>query len=292
MTSHIRKAVIPAAGIGTRLLSATKEMPKEMLPIFARGSKGSLMLKPVLQLIFEQLYEVGFREFCFIVGRGKRAIEDHFSIDTSFLSELRARGKGHLAHELERFYDKVSNSTIIFINQPEPKGFGDAILRAKPFTSDEAFLVHAGDDLVLSSQCSHLRRLLDVFKTYKPSVALLIEEVADPRAYGVVTVEELRRETAGIYRIIDIVEKPAKPPSNLAVIAIYVLTPVIYDALKHTKPDATGEIQLTDAIRALVVRGELIVAVKLRHDERRIDVGTPRGYWKALCETMKFVRGR
>ena len=285
----MRKAVLPAAGLGTRLLTATKETPKEMLPIFARGVGGSLVLKPMLQAIFEQLYNVGFREFCFIVGRGKRAIEDHFNKDSGFLSFLRARGKGHLASELESFYAKISDSVIVFINQPEPRGFGDAVLRARPFTSDEPFLVHAGDDLVLSRENSHIRRLADVFLRRRADAVFLIEEVEDPSAYGVVSVDDLG---GGLYRVLDIVEKPARPPSNLATIAIYVFSPAIYDAIERTEPDETGEIQLTDAIRSLVHEGRPVYALRLGEGEKRVDIGTPEGYWRALSETLAFSTSR
>ena len=281
----LRKAVVPAAGLGTRLLTATKEMPKEMLPIFSRGAGGSLVLKPMLQAIFEQLYDAGFREFCFIVGRGKRAIEDHFNKDSGFLTFLRARGKGHLASELEDFYAKIDDSVIIFINQPEPRGFGDAVLRARPFTSDEPFLVHAGDDLVLSEENSHIKRLVSAFSTRRADAVFFIEEVENPSAYGVVSVEPLGE---GLYKVLDIVEKPERPPSNLATIAIYVFSPAIYDAIRRTKPDKTGEIQLTDAIRLLVREGRPIYALELLEGERRVDIGTPEGYWRALSETLSF----
>ena len=281
----LRKAVVPAAGLGTRLLTATKEMPKEMLPIFSRGVGGSLVLKPMLQAIFEQLYDAGFREFCFIVGRGKRAIEDHFNKDSGFLTFLRARGKGHLASELEDFYAKIDDSVIIFINQPEPRGFGDAVLRARPFTSDEPFLVHAGDDLVLSEENSHIKRLVSAFSTRRADAVFFIEEVENPSAYGVVSVEPLGE---GLYKVLDIVEKPERPPSNLATIAIYVFSPAIYDAIRRTEPDKTGEIQLTDAIRLLVREGRPIYALELLEGERRVDIGTPEGYWRALSETLSF----
>jgi len=283
---ELRKAVIPAAGLGTRLLTATKEMPKEMLPIFSRGAGGSLVLKPMLQAIFEQLYEVGFREFCFIVGRGKRAIEDHFNKDSGFLSMLRARGKGHLASELEGFYEKIDDSIIVFINQPEPRGFGDAVLRAKPFTGDEPFLVHAGDDLVLSQGASHIERLTDAFDALGPDAILLVEEVGDPRPYGVVLAREVGN---GVLEVLDVVEKPAVPPSNLAVVAIYVFSPSIYNAIERTEPDDDGEVQLTDAIRLLLAERRLILAVRLKGTERRIDIGTPEGYWRALHEASSWA---
>ncbi|MEM5866902.1 MAG: sugar phosphate nucleotidyltransferase, partial [Candidatus Aenigmatarchaeota archaeon] len=126
----IRKAVIPAAGLGTRLLPMTKETPKEMLPIVVNRDNGTVCLKPMLQAVFEQLYSEGFREFAFIVGRGKRAIEDYFSPDYNFVEYLKRKNKNQSALELEEFYEKIKNSTIVFVNQPAPSGFGDAVHRA------------------------------------------------------------------------------------------------------------------------------------------------------------------
>ena len=141
---RLEKVVITAAGLGTRLLPMSKEMPKEMLPIFVRGVNG-LALKPLLQALFEQLYSFGFRDFCFVVGRGKRSIEDHFTPDRGFVKLLRDRGKSALARELESFYEMVENSRILFVNQPEPKGFGHAVLMARPFVGDGLFVVYACD---------------------------------------------------------------------------------------------------------------------------------------------------
>ncbi|MEM2294189.1 MAG: hypothetical protein QXX41_13030, partial [Nitrososphaerota archaeon] len=121
-----------AAGLGTRLLLATKEMPKEMLPLFSSGRNVDLLLKPVLQLIFEQLYDLGFREFCFVVGRGKRSIEDHFTPDYNYIELLKGKNKVNLVKNLEEFYQKVEKSIIFWVNQPEPRGFGHAVLMAEP----------------------------------------------------------------------------------------------------------------------------------------------------------------
>ena len=154
----LKKAVIPAAGLGTRLLPITKELPKEMLPIVALMKNGQPCLKPMLQAIFEQLYEVGFREFAFIVGRGKRAIEDHFSPDEDFIRYLKNKNKKDIAQELQEFYNKINDSNLVFINQPKPKGFGDAVARASLFTGNEKFLMQAGDDLIISKNSNHLKR--------------------------------------------------------------------------------------------------------------------------------------
>jgi len=154
--------VIPAAGMGTRLLSVTKEQPKEMLPVFAKAMNGDLCLKPIVQLIFEQLYSVGFRDFCFIVGREKRAIEDHFTPDLSFISKLDSKGLDSTTGELQAFYKMIDDSTLVWINQPAPRGFGDAVLKAKGFAGNDRFLVHAGDSYFISKNAEHLRRLVRI----------------------------------------------------------------------------------------------------------------------------------
>ncbi|MFQ6115854.1 MAG: sugar phosphate nucleotidyltransferase, partial [bacterium] len=182
----IKKAVIPAAGSGTRLLPATKEMPKGMLPIFTLGQNGEVCLIPTLQAVFEQLYDTGFREFCFIVGRGKRTIEDHFTPDWGFVEDLNGKNKAKLACRLEGFYEKVNSSTIVFVNQPRPKGFGDAVLRARAFTDNEDFLVHASDDLILSEHDDYLKKLIAVFEEYTADAVLLVERVEDLKGYGVI----------------------------------------------------------------------------------------------------------
>lgn len=279
----LRKAVIPAAGLGTRLLSVTKEMPKEMLPVFSRGAGGSLRLKPMLQVIFESLYEFGLREFCFIVDRGKRAVEGHFTPDFSFSVFLKDKNKHDVALELIKFYEKIANSSLVFINQPDPRGFGDAVYRAKAFTLNESFLVHAGDDIILAENNSHLRRLVDLFEEMHADAAFLVEKVEDPRKYGVITGVEVE---PGIYKVTGIVEKPKEPPSNIAIVAVYVFSDKIYWNIEKVKPDEGGEIQLTDAIRNLILEGGTVYATELLSNEKRIDVGTPMSYWEALRKTF------
>ena len=274
----IKKAVIPAAGLGTRLLPITKELPKEMLPVFFRKNN-KLGLRPMLQAVFEQIYDVGFREFGFIVGRGKRAIEDHFTFDQSFVEQLKNRHKTELANGLQEFYTKLNNSTIMFMNQPVPKGFGDAIHKAKPFTGNDPFLMHAGDDLIFSEKNSHLQRLIDTFENYAADAAFFVEEVADPRKYGVIVGNEIKPD---LYSVKQVIEKPEKPPSNLAVIALYIFKPNIYDAIEEIKPDKRGEIQLSDALQLLLDRGCNLYAIKLGHNEKRIDIGTPENYLNTL----------
>jgi len=287
---HIRKAVVTAAGLGTRLLPNTKEIPKEMLPVFDLDPNGSICLKPVIHKVFETLYEAGIREFCFIVGRGKRAIEDYFTPDPLFLHMVRRRGLERRALALERFYNMILNSKIYFINQPEPRGFGDAVLTAEGFVGEEPFVLHAGDDVVLSRGNDHVKRLLRVYEEYGGDVALISEKVEDPRMYGVIVPRPIKGRD-DVVEIADIVEKPEKPPSNFAVIGIYVLSPKIFDALRRTEPDMKGELQLTDGIRRVLKEGGNGYALLLKSGEKRLDVGTPHSYYRAITESYEYYSG-
>jgi len=277
----VRKAVIPVAGLGTRLLSVTKEQPKEMLPVFTKDSNRALCLKPLVQLIFEQLYSFGLRNFCFIVGRAKRAIEDHFTPDYQFIKSLNDMGKSGQAVKLESFYRMVETSTIVWVNQPEPKGFGDAVLQARTFIGDEPFLVAAGDTYIISKD--FIERMINVFSNRNPLAVLLLQKVSNPRDYGV-AVTDGRRVT-------HVIEKPDKPPSDLAIMPFYIFKPIIFQKLSEVKPGVGGEIQLTDAIERLIEVGE-VEAVKLRAGELRLDIGAPETYWMALKKSYEYsIRG-
>jgi UTP--glucose-1-phosphate uridylyltransferase len=283
----IKKAIIPAAGLGTRLLPATKEQPKEMLPILASNSNGKICLKPFLQLVFEQLYDQGFREICFVVGREKRSIEDHFTVDEDFIDYLRSRNKTEYSNTLSDFYGKLRNSTVVFCNQPQPLGFADAVYRARSFSGDEDFLVHAGDDLVLSKR-NLLRRLLSVSTDHKADAAFFVQKVKDARKYGVIVGDEIEK---GIYRVKQIIEKPSKPPSELAVIAIYYFTPRIYRAIELVKPGLNNEIQLTDAIQILVSQNRPVFALELGAQDKRMEIGDPASYKEAFSAKIGSAWG-
>ncbi|RLG03970.1 MAG: hypothetical protein DRN54_01980 [Thaumarchaeota archaeon] len=281
----VRKAVITAAGLGTRLLPTTKEIPKEMLPIFTRGACGELLLKPLIQLIFEQLFDVGIRDFFFIVGRGKRAIEDHFTIDSGFLELLREKGKDCYADELESFYRKIDESNIVFLNQPEPKGFGDAVLRARNLI-DETFMVHAGDTYIVSEDLEHIKLLFHAHERWDASATLLVMEVANPRPYGVVG-GELAEEN--VLRVGRLEEKPEEPWSKLAILPLYVFETEIFDVLAETPLGKGGELQLTDGIAGLLKRGGRVMAVKLPEGAPRLDIGNPEGLWEAMETSYKLT---
>ncbi|MCW4054904.1 MAG: sugar phosphate nucleotidyltransferase [Candidatus Bathyarchaeota archaeon] len=284
----IRRVVITAAGIGTRLLTVTKEQPKEMLPLFAQNPNHlGLNLKPLLQIVFEQLYGCGFRDFCFIIGRGKRVIEDHFTIDLSFVKQLSDKGKYNLKLPLELFYKKLSDSLIVWINQPEPKGFGHAVLMAKPYVKEETFLVHAGDTYIFSTNNNKpVERLIKTHTENKSDATLLLKEIENPKKYGVAEI----KETNGVIAVEKVTEKPENPQTNLAVMPVYVFNHTIIAALEKTPPGLGGEIQLTDAIQQLINEGFKVNAVKMRKNETRLDVGTPETYWHAITTSYKRSR--
>jgi UTP--glucose-1-phosphate uridylyltransferase len=280
----IRKVVIPAAGLGTRLFPATKEQPKEMLPIFSTTSNGSVSVKPVVQMVFEQLHDAGLREFCYIVGRGKRGIEDHFTPDPNCIRTLEGMGKNGQAKDLEDFYEKLKTSTILWVNQPEPKGFGNAVLMAQPFVQNEHCLVHAGDSFIISKNMDYIKKLLDAYERFKADVAFIVLEIENPRQYGIIEGDEV---ASGIFKVKTAVEKPEKPPTNLAIMAMYVFHPVIFKALEATQPGKKGEVQLTDAIQKLIDWGLRVYAVKLDKSYAHLDVGSPERYWDALALSYK-----
>lgn len=286
---RISKVVIPAAGIGTRLLSATKEQPKEMLPIFAGSSSGELAVKPIAQVIFEQLYDAGFREFYFIVGRSKRALEDHFTPDFEFVRSLERKGKTSQASELELFYRKLESSTVAWVNQPSPLGFGHAVLLAKNFVGGEHFLVHAGDTVIFSENNRHLTELLKHHSANKNYCTLLVREVDDPRQFGVIEGEP-DKERDGLMRITGIEEKPAKPKTNLAIMPVYLFDPIIFKALENTPAGKGGEIQLTDGIKKVMEWGLQLAASRISSADLWVDVGTPETYWEAQSGTYSKFR--
>jgi len=281
----IRKAVITTAGEGTRMLPATKEQPKEMLPLFARNKNGNVCLKPLLQIVFEQLYNVGVTDFCFITGRGKRSIEEHFTQDYPYLEGLRRRGKIELADELERFYQMLDRANIIWKYQPVPRGFGDAVALSEPFVQGDAFLVCAGDTYIQSRDDNHLKRLISAFEKYNPAAIFLTVGVEDPRMYGVV--EGDVTDDAMNIKVKKVLEKPEEPPSNLAILPVYIFKSLIFRALEKTGYGKGDEKQLTDGIEKLIEWGFEVYAIKLNADDKRLDIGTPKFYAEALYLSAK-----
>jgi len=288
----VLKAVILTAGLGTRLLPATKETPKVLLPIFALGKNKKPCIKPVSQMVFEQLYNMGFREFCFVVSnRVRRAIKNHFTPDRDFIRYLKETNKPEQADEMQQFYSKVNNSTIVFTNQPKPRGTGDAVRRVKNFTGNESFLLHMGDDLILSKdENSHLKRLMKVFREHNADAAFLATRVKDPTIYGVIAGKQV---SEGLHEVKTIVYQPKIPPSNISDVTAYMLKPNIYPEIKKVKPiEKSGEVSLIPAMQSLIDRGGKVFAVELRRGEKRIDIGNTDMYWKALKTTREFYVGQ
>jgi UTP--glucose-1-phosphate uridylyltransferase len=251
-----------------------------MLPIFSMNTDGNMLVKPVVQMVFEQVYDAGLREFCYVVGRGKRGIEDHFTPDPNCIRTLEGMGKNGQATDLEGFYEKLETSTIMWVNQPEPKGFGNAVLMAKPFVQNEHCLVHAGDSFIISKNMDYIKKLLAAYERFKADAAFIVLDIKNPRQYGIIEGDEV---DTGIFKVKTAVEKPEKPPTNLAIIAMYVFHPVIFKALEATPPGRKGEVQLTDAIQKLIDWGLSVYAVKLDKNYAHLDVGSPERYWDALA---------
>jgi UTP--glucose-1-phosphate uridylyltransferase len=277
----LKKAVIAAAGLGTRLLSFTKEQPKEMLPIYTSDSQGRLSLKPIIQLIFEQVYDFGIRDFCFVVGRGKRAIEDHFTPDYHY-QHLLGDKNGHIL-DLENFYKKLKKSTIFWVNQSPNIGFGHAVLQAEPYITDDEFFVFAGDTLIVSRGSQHLRRLVSCYENEVADAAFLTQRVSDPENYGIVFGVESQQKV----HVNRVVEKPLRPESNLAIMPIYIFKKQIFKFLRNVRPDHRNEIQLTDAIQSTVTKGK-VIATRIMEDELRLEIGSPETYFNAQVDSFKY----
>lgn len=281
----IKKAVITAGGLGTRFLPYTKEFPREMLPVFFRDN-GDVLVKPLLQVSFEQLYNVGVREFCFIVGRGKRSIEDHFTQDLAHLDLLKSKNI-HASRHVENFYKMLDNCEIIWKNQPHPLGFGDAVHKAKNFVGKDNFIVWAGDDYIHSPNFGFIRDMITTMEKFDAKAVLSAEKVSNPERFGVIVGSPMNN---GLYKVDKIIEKPKNPPSNLTAVGIYAFGPEIMDALENIPAGVNGEIQLTDAIQRLIEAKHGVFAREMGEGEIRIDVGKPETYRIALERSHNLFR--
>jgi UTP--glucose-1-phosphate uridylyltransferase len=263
----VKKAVIPAAGLGTRFLPATKAQPKEMLPIVD---------KPAIQYVVEQAVQAGLHDMLIITGRGKRTIEDHF--DRSFELELRLEKAGKY-DELKQVRQISDMASVHYIRQKEPLGLGAAVAMAEPHVAGEPFAVLLGDDIIPSPEL--LPKMIGVYDRYGRSVVALMEVPrSDIHLYGAVQPEFVEDD---LVRCVSIVEKPPteQAPSNLAVMGRYILTPEIFDALRETSPDEGGEVQLTDALNLLAGQQAVYGYV---FDGVRYDIGKKLDYLRATIE--------
>lgn len=269
----IINAVVPVAGLGTRLLPATKSQPKEMLPV---GKK------PIVQYVVEELEGSGIKRVLFVTGRGKSSIEDHFDDDPELIRLLRESGKEDLLEELQ--YERIGVH-FLYTRQRRQRGLGDAVLCAEHFTADSPFVVALGDSIIGRHTPSRVvETLVSAFEEQGAACAIAIEEVPIEQTgfYGIV---KPRTDTA-VFEISDLIEKPrpSEAPSNLAIAARYVFAPRIYDAIRRTEIDFRGEIQLTDAIRLLLQAGQRVIGVRLPNGEKRYDIGNLESYFETFVE--------
>ena len=265
---RVKKAIIPAAGLGTRFLPATKAQPKEMLPIVD---------KPTIQYIIEEAVASGIEEILIITGRNKTSIEDHFDKSIELEHQLQQKGNEDI---LKMVRDISNMANIYFIRQKEPKGLGHAISCAKTFVGNEPFAVMLGDDVV-DSEVPCLKQLIDCYCEYKTSI-LGVQEVSlsEVSKYGIVNGTSIEDR---VYKVKDLIEKPKadQAPSNIAILGRYIITPKIFDILENTKPGKGGEIQLTDALKTLISEEDMYA---YNFKGRRYDVGDKEGFLEATIE--------
>jgi UTP--glucose-1-phosphate uridylyltransferase len=274
---RVTKAVIPAAGLGTRFLPATKAQPKEMLPVYD---------KPAIQYVIEEAVAAGIKDILIITGRGKQSIENHFDRSIELEENLKAHGK---ARDLQEVQEISSLVNLYYVRQKEALGLGHAVLCAKSFVGSEPFAVFLGDD-IMDSQPPAISQLLDVWDRYQGPVLGVLDVPRElTSAYGIIKPQAL---SADLFKVDDLVEKPApeKAPSQLGIVGRYVLTPDIFEMLETTKAGSGGEIQLTDALRRLN-RKRPIYAVRLKG--HRHDIGNKVEFVKAtLAYAMKDPNAR
>jgi UTP--glucose-1-phosphate uridylyltransferase len=213
------------------------------------------------------------------VGRGKRSIEDHFTPDYGYIDYLRKRNKESAANILERFYSKIEKSYIVWINQPQPKGFGHAVMISETFVGNDDFLVHAGDTEIISSSENQITRLMGAHTKFKADATILTKMLDNPKGHGIIIPEKIGN---GTYMVKDAIEKPEKPPTNFGIMPLYVFNRDVFHSLKKITEGYGNEIQLTDGIRSLIKNEKKVISIELGKDDLRLDVGDPDYYFEAL----------
>ena len=264
-------AVVPVAGLGTRLLPATKSQPKEMLPVGR---------KPVVQYVVEELTRVGMKRVLFVTGPGKASIENHFDLNGELIQTLRESGKEDLLAELE--YERATVQ-YFYTRQRQLLGLGHAVACAGSFVGNQPFVVALGDSIIgMHAESDVVRRMIQCYRERDAAAVIAFEEVppADVNQYGIASPSH----DGDLFEILDLVEKPAvrDAPSNQAIAARYVLSPAVFDALAHTRRGRGGEIQLTDGIRAMIRNGGKAWGVRLHPGEHRYDIGNFEAYFEAF----------
>ena len=284
----MRTAVITTGGLGTRLFTITKVLPKTMLPLFEKNPSdlNSPILRPLIEIIFNDLYDMGFRRFCFIVGeKTKQVIIDHFNKNDTFINLLKKRNSvidKRFIKSLENFDKKFEKCEVSWITQSTPMGFGHALLSSKKFVGNETFLLYAGDAFFLKSNF-----LLDFIHNHQKSkdatCSVLLERKKHLKGFGIAQVKKKNSENI----IFNIEEKPKKPKSNFAVLPVYIFEPIVFDALKKTIHGYNNELQVTDAIQTLINWDKKVLSFKYKQ-KSWFDIGIPANYHKALNQSFNI----
>jgi UTP--glucose-1-phosphate uridylyltransferase len=274
-TMKTRKVVIPVAGTGTRLLPVTKSQPKEMLPVGR---------KPVVQYVVEEAQRAGLKQVCFVTGRQKIAIENHFDRDPDLMQKLIQSEKHDILEELS--YEEMGVS-FFYVRQSEQKGLAHAIGMAEDFIGDEHFVVSLGDSIIWhDEEGSFLARMIEIHEREGASVTVAVETVPEDQAYRYGIVKPKPGASGEFLPLDDLIEKPkpGRAPSNMAIAGRYVFSPEIFEVIRRTVPDSAGEMQITDSIRNLVNQGRKVLAVPLAQGERRYDIGNFESYFRAFVD--------
>ena len=275
------KIIITAAGKGIRLLPFSMEMPKEMMPIFSNIFTTKKIVLPLLQFIFQQLYSMNFKNYCFIINNEKKVILNHFTPNEFYLKEL----SGNSKKDVSQFYKQLKNSHLVWINQTKPLGFGDAVRRCEKYVNKEDFIVHAGDVTILSKTNHPILRLIETAKKNPDAKAILLcKKVKDSKKYGVPSITKLSKN---LFNVDEVIEKPNEPKSEFGILPLYYFKSDIFSYLKKIKTGKGNEFQLTDAIQKMIQEKQKVLAITLDKNEDEVDVGTVESYKNAQDITFR-----
>lgn len=284
----MKTAVITTGGLGTRLFTITKVLPKTMLPLFEKNPSdlNSPILRPLIEIIFNDLYDMGFRRFCFIVGeKTKQVIIDHFNKNDTFINLLKKRNSvidKRFIKSLENFDKKFDKCEVSWITQSTPMGFGHALLSSKKFVGNETFLLYAGDAFFLKT--NFLSDFIHNHQKSKDAIcSVLLERKKYLKGFGIAQVKKRNNENV----IFNMEEKPKKPKSNLAVLPVYIFEPLVFDALQNTMHGYNNELQVTDAIQTLIDWDKKVLSFNYK-EKSWFDIGIPINYHKALSQSFKI----
>ena len=276
-------AVVPVAGLGTRMLPMSMAIPKEMIPLPV-SYRGRIKLVPILHLIYLKLFQAGVTTFYLVISRDKEAIIKYFTPDWEYIERLEnIYGKYEEAELLRKLYDTLAKTHIEFIYQEEARGFGPAVYQAREYIESD-FIIHPGDDYIIDDEGSnYISRLISYRERFNADVILYVERVDDPRHYGVIKGDEIEE---GIYLVTDLVEKPKKPPSDLAITAIYLIDREVLSVMEGLS-NKRRSWELVDAVQILLKRGKKVIAVEIEN-KRRVDVGRPEEYLNSISKCIEM----